>query len=330
ILVLDEALSAVDAENEAAIQAALDRLMVGRTTLILAHRLSSIIDCDRILVLDGGRIVESGRHAALMQAGGVYARLMAEQARESSASTFIDGSPAGTAEAAAGLPAGAATTPVTEGIIKAEGLTWWQLIRALMTVIMPWKGRLAATFVFGVLRVVAFIGVGGLSALVVLALKNGQPWHGLLWALAVAAPLAGLLHWLEPWIALTLSPFLAAVALSPFLMRRRVDELGSAAREAAGELGAFAVDSVQGLGEIVAFQAEGARGAELDRLSERHIGLRRPFHAALTAQSALLETFTGLGGLAVVVVGAALSTHGAIDAGLLPLLTLLAMAAFLP
>src|SRR5439155_6475472 len=112
--------------------------------------------------------------------------------------------------------------------------------------------------------------------------------------------------------------------------RRRVDELGSAAREAAGELGAFAVDSVQGLGEIVAFQAEGARGAELDRLSERHIGLRRPFHAALTAQSALLETFTGLGGLAVVVVGAALSTHGAFDAGLLPLLTLLAMAAFLP
>ena len=51
---LDEALSAVDAENEAVIQEALDRLMRGRTTLILAHRLSSVIDCDRILVLDGG------------------------------------------------------------------------------------------------------------------------------------------------------------------------------------------------------------------------------------------------------------------------------------
>ena len=59
---LDEALSAVDAENEAVIQEALDRLMQGRTTLILAHRLSSVIDCDRILVLDGGRVAESGRH----------------------------------------------------------------------------------------------------------------------------------------------------------------------------------------------------------------------------------------------------------------------------
>ena len=62
ILVLDEALSAVDAENEAVIQEALDRLMRGRTTLILAHRLSSVIDCDRILVLDGGRVSEQGRH----------------------------------------------------------------------------------------------------------------------------------------------------------------------------------------------------------------------------------------------------------------------------
>src|SRR5262249_56532681 len=119
------------------------------------------------------------------------------------------------------------------------------------------------------------------------------------------------LAWGSPWIALALLPFLAAVALSPFLMRRRVDELGSAAREAAGELGAFAVDSVQGLGEIVAFQAEATRGAELDRLSERHIGLRRPFHAALTAQGALLETFTRLGGLAVVVVRAAPPPPGA-------------------
>ena len=82
ILVLDEALSAVDAENEAVIQEALDRLMQGRTTLILAHRLSSVIDCDRILVLDGGKVAEQGRHDALMARGGVYAGLMAEQARE--------------------------------------------------------------------------------------------------------------------------------------------------------------------------------------------------------------------------------------------------------
>src|SRR5262249_9554622 len=84
ILVLDEALSAVDAENEAVIQEALDRLMRGRTTLILAHRLSSVIDCDRILVLDDGRVAEQGRHETLMARGGVYAALMAEQVQDSS------------------------------------------------------------------------------------------------------------------------------------------------------------------------------------------------------------------------------------------------------
>src|SRR4029077_9912370 len=90
ILVLDEALSAVDAENEAVIQEALDRLMQGRTTLILAHRLSSVIDCDRILVLDGGKVTEQGRHEQLMARGGVYAELMAEQVRESTAGAATD------------------------------------------------------------------------------------------------------------------------------------------------------------------------------------------------------------------------------------------------
>ncbi len=133
ILVLDEALSAVDAENEAVIQQALDQLMRGRTTLVLAHRLSSVIDCDRILVLDGGRVVESGKHDALMQAGGVYARLMAEQARESAAAVMIDAEPASaTVERVADLPGGAVKA-VTEGIIKAEGLGWLQLVAALMS-----------------------------------------------------------------------------------------------------------------------------------------------------------------------------------------------------
>ena len=71
ILVLDEALSAVDAENEAIIQEALDRLMQDRTTLIFAHRLSSVIGADRLLVLEQGRLAETGSHASLMKAGGV-------------------------------------------------------------------------------------------------------------------------------------------------------------------------------------------------------------------------------------------------------------------
>ena len=82
ILILDEALSSVDAESEAIIQAALDRLMAGRTTLIFAHRLSSVIGADRILVLEHGRIVESGRHAELLGRRGAYWRLMAGQVRE--------------------------------------------------------------------------------------------------------------------------------------------------------------------------------------------------------------------------------------------------------
>src|SRR5439155_14749228 len=79
ILVLDEALSSVDAENEAVIREALDRLQHGRTTLVIAHRLSSVINADRIIVLDSGRIIETGKHAELMAARGTYSHLMAAQ-----------------------------------------------------------------------------------------------------------------------------------------------------------------------------------------------------------------------------------------------------------
>ena len=414
ILVLDEALSAVDAENEAVIQDALARLMRDRTVLILAHRLSSVIDCDRILALDDGHIVESGDHAALMAAGNVYHRLMAEQVRDTDAyrgNGHVNGTgrKPPTEDVTVPVDAAQVVDRPTEGILKAEGMAWPEVVWELLRLIVPWKGKLTLTFLFGVLRVVGFIGVGVLSALVILALKTGQPFTGYLWGLAAVAPLAGVLHWLESWmahdmafrllaemridffrkldqlapaylvrrrtgdlmgvatqdielieyffahtiapaclailapgvvllvlawhsplLALTLAPFLLIVALSPLAMRHRVDELGSRAREAAGELSAHAVDTVQGLHEIIAFQHERPRGEEFHVLGERHIRLRLPFFRQLTLQQSLLEVMTGLGGLSIVAVGGALTANGYVEAGVLPLLTILSLSAFLP
>ena len=412
ILVLDEALSAVDAENEAVIQKALDRLMQGRTTLIFAHRLSSVIDADRILVLDEGRAVESGRHAELMARRGVYYALMAGQAEESAAGgerLFDDG--VDRTQAAAELPgySDAAEAEPTDAILRAEGMGWLGVAKVLMGLVAPWKGKMTMTFLFGVVRVFALIGVGILSALVVAAVKTGAPFGGYLIALGVVAPLSGVLHWLESWVAhdmafrllaemrialynkldrlapayllrrrtgdlvamatqdvekvefffahtiapafvavlvptvvivslavfgwqmaAALAPFLALIAFSPFVMRKRIDTLGGRASEALGELNAQAVDTVQGLGEIVAFQQAAARGAAfIDRIRRYH-EIRLPFFSDLTLQTALLEVATGLGGLAVIVTGARLVVAGELDGGMLPLLTLLAMSAFLP
>jgi ATP-binding cassette subfamily B protein len=79
ILVLDEATSALDAESEHLVQEALERLMVGRTVLVIAHRLSTVKDADEVVVLDAGRVVERGTHASLLEADGPYRRLVERQ-----------------------------------------------------------------------------------------------------------------------------------------------------------------------------------------------------------------------------------------------------------
>ena len=409
ILVLDEALSSVDAESEALIQSALDRLMEGRTTLISAHRLSSVIAADRIVVLDHGRVAEGGTHAELMARQGPYWRLMSPQVESAARPDQVMAVGGRRAESAGAETDGAGAPGPDESVVRAAEVGWLQALPILARMIRGYRARLVTTFALGLARVAAIIGVGVLSALVVRAVKYGAPFGALLIALAVTAPLAGLLHWLESWLAhdmayrllndmrlslfrtldalapaylarrrsgdlvavathdvelieyffahtvtpalvaiivplavlatltafgwplaVALLPFLTYAALSPVLRRAHIDRLGSCAREVSGDLSAHTVDSIQGIAEIVAFQGERARGEELTARARAYLAARMPFLADLTREHALHETVTGLGGLAVVGAGAWLVAAGRLDAPMLPLLTLLALSAFIP
>src|SRR5437667_6938859 len=408
ILVLDEALSSVDAESEALIQTALDRLMQGRTTLVFAHRLSSVVGADRTLVLDHGRLVEQGTHADLIGRGGAYTRLMAAQARDGAGAVAVAARQTTTAngDGAGSTDPEAADEPQA---IVGGAVGWKAVINTLVDKTRGYRGQLTLTFVLGVTRVTALIGVGVLSALAVRAVKRGEPSAPLLVGLLVVAPLAGILHWAESWLAhdvayrlltdmrlsvfhkldalapayltrrrsgdlvgaathdvelieyffahtitpafvavlipaavlvvlgafgaalvLVLVPFLLYTALVPVLGRGRIDRLGSRAREASGDLNAHVVDTVQGLAEIVAYRRVNAWGEALGAKARRFYELRLPLLRDLARQTAFQETATGLGGLAVIAVGAWLAHEGRLDAGTLPLLTLLALSAFVP
>jgi len=275
--------------------------------------------------------------------------------------------------------------------------------------IMPWRRRFAIVVTSGIARVAAFIGVGVLGALAVAAVKTGLPFGYLLILLGLAAPLAGLLHWLESWlahdiayrllaemriglfrkldslapaylvrrrsgdlvalanqdietiefffahtvaptlvailvpstvlvtlavvawpIALALLPFVLFAGLAPVLMRARIDRLGMQARDALGLLGAYVTETIQGLADLVAFQAvEGRRRGFMDLVRD-YQKIRLALLRDLWSQAAQLEIVTGLGGLAVAVVGVRLAAEHQLVATTLPLLILLALASFLP
>src|SRR5437667_6629278 len=243
ILVLDEALSSVDAESEALIQPALDRLMQGRTTLVFAHRLSSVVGADRILVLDQGRLVEQGTHAELIVRGGAYARLMAGQARDGAGAVAVGTRPSTLEVAGDDLTAAegfASRDGDARGIVGAEAVGWCVVLGTLLDRTRGYRGRLTLTFALGVARVTALIGVGVLSALAVRAVKRGEPSGALLAGLLAIAPLAGALHWVESWMAhdvayrlltdMRLAVFHKLDALAPaYLTRRRSGDLVGAA-----------------------------------------------------------------------------------------------------
>ena len=410
ILILDEALSSVDAENEAVIQRALDQLSAGRTTLILAHRLSSVIGTDRILVLDKGRVVESGRHAELIRRDGPYRRLMGAQAeeREDDIAVIEDSLAPRAAGEREQIEMAAATAPDAVAA-EAASVGWVATLGTLVEIIKPWRRRFAIVVGSGIARVGAFIGVGIIGALAVAAVKTASPFGYLLILLALAAPLAGLLHWLESWlahdiayrllgemrialfakldalapaylmrrrsgdlialasqdvetveyffahtvapalvavlvpstvlivlaiaawpIALALLPFVLFAALAPVVTRARIDRLGGAARDALGLLGAYVTETIQGLNDLVAFQAVAGRRRGFMELVRGYQKIRLELLGDLSAQTARLETVTGLGGLAVAVVGARLAAEHHLAPTMLPLLILLSLSSFLP
>lgn len=242
ILILDEALSSVDAENEAIIQQALDRLMAGRTTLILAHRLSSVINADRILVLEDGNVAQSGTHADMINMEGPYRRLMAPQlAGETLRETDFRAALPETA-AVEGPARGAVMRPLSE---DAADVGWPATIRALLGFVRPYAGQMAITMGAGIGRVVAFIAVGVFGALLLAAVREQAPTATLITALLIAAPVAALLHWLESWIAHAMAyALLADMRIDLF---RKLDALAPAylLRRRSGDLVALATQDVE-------------------------------------------------------------------------------------
>ena len=208
ILLLDEALSSVDAENETVIQNALDRLMENRTTLVIAHRLSSIVNADRILVLREGGVVETGTHAELIAADGEYAGLMRQQtqmgvgapggvemARPVASSEHVPDLP----QMSAGHQPPASSGPSDDsGTVNVRSLNVW--IR-LFGLVRPVRSQFLLTLALGMLHHGSVIVLGGLSALLVAAVFRDEPLTTLLVLVCVFAPLSALLFFLETWQA---------------------------------------------------------------------------------------------------------------------------------
>ena len=240
ILLLDEALSSVDSENEAAIQEGLERLMVGKTTLIIAHRLSSVVSADRILVLDQGRLVETGSHAELAAAGGAYGRLMSSQQSTPEADLL-----------AATLPTAQTDSPARGGLLRAppsaeavaedsplRHVSSVEIWRRLFDLVRRWRAELALSLTLGLLYHASTIALGATSALLVVEVFQGGDYVPYLLALAVLAPLSALTRWGESWASHDLAFRLLAEmridmyeALEPlapaYLVRRKSGDLVS-------------------------------------------------------------------------------------------------------
>ena len=418
ILLLDEALSSVDAENEAVIQSALDRLMENRTTLVIAHRLSSVVNADRILVLDQGRAVEMGTHTELIAAAGTYAGLMRQQTQM------------GVGEAAPGVgdiararvaaehapdlpqmstghqPPASSRASDGAGAVNVRSLNVWVRLFGL---VRPVRLQFLGTLALGMLHHGSVIVLGAFSALLVGAVFSDEPLTTLLVLVCVFAPLSALLYFLETWqahdmayrllarmrvdlydkleplapaymvrrrsgdfvsvvggdvetveyffahaispmivaivipggllaalavvawpIAVVLAPFLLAVAVSPFFANTRIERLGDEIRGRLGDIHAYMVDSIQGMREISAFGRGGDRSREMTDKGWAYAGHLGRFQRSQAFQIGFMEAMMGLGGLAVLAMGVWLVRDGQLARDQLPLVSVLALAAFSP
>ena len=212
VLLLDEALSSVDAENESVIQSALDRLMENRTTLVIAHRLSSVINADRILVLDEGRAVEMGRHDELMAADGTYAGLMRQQTEPGAGEAVTAdrhlARPHVPSEHTLDLPQLASghghhhpppsASTDDGGGVNIGSLNVWTRLFGL---VRPVKFQFLITLALGMFHHGSIIVLGALSALLVGAAFKDEPLTTLVVLVCVFAPLSSLLFYLESWQA---------------------------------------------------------------------------------------------------------------------------------
>ena len=414
ILLLDEALSSVDAENETLIQEALDRLMENRTTLVIAHRLSSVINADRILVLDEGQAVEIGSHSELMATDGVYARLMRQQTelgqthatdRREVTQPQPDAPELLNLHSAGHHAPRASDTPRHE-TIKIRSFAVWLRLFGL---VRPVKWQFLGTLALGMLNHGSVVLLGAATALLVGAVVRDDSLTGMVILVCTLAPLSAAFFYLESWqahdmafrllakmridlyekleplapaymvqrrsgdfvsvvggdvetveyffahavtpmivavlipgalliallfiawpIAAVLTPFLVAVAVSPFFANTRIERLGDEIRGRMGDIHAYMVDSIQGMREISAFGRGNARNEELTEKGWSYVGHLVRFQKSQAFQIGFMEAMMGLGGLAVLATGVWLVLDGQIERTQLPLVSVLALASFSP